>query len=202
MGTGGAVSLFFVMAGRRPGHPRLCLWRCRQDVDARDTRGHDAGMGPGVRAAARFGCACLRAPDALRHVMTRRWSGALAPAARGARCAWRGPSWPRICSATRASRMFPTCDHQYGNREHPIFGVSRCVRGTGARGDARTAAGPDLPSSWPGFVPAIHVFLAADAAKTWMPATSAGMTRGWGRACAPPRVSDALACVPRMRCGM
>jgi hypothetical protein len=30
--------------------------------------------------------------------------------------------------------------------------------------------------SWPGFVPAIYVFLAEPPTKTWMPATSAGMT--------------------------
>src|SRR5262245_29644812 len=33
---------------------------------------------------------------------------------------------------------------------------------------------PNSRSSWPGFVPAIHVLLVAR--KTWMPATSAGMT--------------------------
>ena len=31
-------------------------------------------------------------------------------------------------------------------------------------------------SSWPGFVPAIHVFLAEVQLKTWMPGTSPGMT--------------------------
>src|ERR1700721_3854989 len=34
-----AVSIF-VMAGLRPGHPRL-PWAMKQDVDARDKRGHD-----------------------------------------------------------------------------------------------------------------------------------------------------------------
>ena len=33
-----------------------------------------------------------------------------------------------------------------------------------------------LFSSWPGFVPAIHVFLADGVPKTWMPVTSTGMT--------------------------
>jgi hypothetical protein len=32
------------------------------------------------------------------------------------------------------------------------------------------------PPSWPGFVPAIHVFLTPQAAKTWMPGTGPGMT--------------------------
>jgi hypothetical protein len=31
-------------------------------------------------------------------------------------------------------------------------------------------------SSWPGFVPAIHVFLALALQRTWMPGTSPGMT--------------------------
>jgi hypothetical protein len=30
-----------------------------------------------------------------------------------------------------------------------------------------------------GLVPAIHAFFVADATKTWMPATSAGMTMEW-----------------------
>src|SRR5206468_545631 len=36
-----------------------------------------------------------------------------------------------------------------------------------------------LSTSWPGFVPAIHVFLQLNQRnKAWMPATSAGMTSG------------------------
>jgi hypothetical protein len=33
--------VFFVMAGLRPGHPRLFLPEFSQDVDARDKPGHD-----------------------------------------------------------------------------------------------------------------------------------------------------------------
>src|SRR5262244_2298141 len=35
------LNLSFVMAGLRPGHPRLTRWV--KDVDARDKRGHDGG---------------------------------------------------------------------------------------------------------------------------------------------------------------
>jgi hypothetical protein len=31
-----------------------------------------------------------------------------------------------------------------------------------------------MKPSWPGFVPAIHVFLVSIAGKTWMPGTGAG----------------------------
>jgi hypothetical protein len=32
------------MAGHRPGHPRLSLFECLQDVDARHKAGHDDSM--------------------------------------------------------------------------------------------------------------------------------------------------------------
>jgi hypothetical protein len=35
-----AEASIFVMAGLRPGHPRL-PWAMKKDVDARDKRGHD-----------------------------------------------------------------------------------------------------------------------------------------------------------------
>jgi hypothetical protein len=35
-----------VMAGLRPGHPRLSRFNCRQDVDARHKAGHDDKGGP------------------------------------------------------------------------------------------------------------------------------------------------------------
>jgi hypothetical protein len=40
-----------------------------------------------------------------------------------------------------------------------------------------TAANENVQSVMAGLVPAIHVFLCVTALKTWMPATSAGMTK-------------------------